>query len=191
MVVIAHGDAAGGEHHICFQGLAQGLQQALPVVGDPLEGQRRGPTGPHLGAEGVDVGVPDAARAGLLADIHQFVAGGEHRYAQAPVHGQLRDARRRQGPEIPGPQAVARPQQELTFPQVLSGVPDVQARSLGLVQFHPGLPSSIAPRGLLHGHHGVRSLRQRCAGHDAQGLAGAHGLPGRIARGKITKHTQA
>ncbi|GAA4949935.1 hypothetical protein GCM10023238_15310 [Streptomyces heliomycini] len=200
-VVRPDAHAAGGDHQVgAHQLVLDGVPQGRGVVGDgahPVGDRARVPRG---GGEGEAVGVVDLPRAQFPVGLDEFAAGGEHHHARARAHahraaadrGEQGDLRRaedgagRQGP-VAGPDVAALGAHVRACPGRAVHV-HLPGGALGgeAAGAHPGDRAlAEAAVGPLDGDDGLGAGRERGAGHDAGGLAGADVEEAGRARGDV------
>ncbi|MGX1252180.1 hypothetical protein RKD48_004691 [Streptomyces ambofaciens] len=182
-----------------------GGPQGLGVVGD-----RAHPVGDGTGVaggrgEGEAVGVVDLPGRQLLVGLDEFASGGEHHHARARAHPYRAPADR-------GEQADLRWAEDRTGRQGAVAGADVAALradvrpclgravhvdvALGALRgqaagAHAGHRSLAEPAvGPFDGDDGLGAGRERGAGHDAGGLAGAHGDRVGLAGGDVPDDLQ-
>ena len=132
------------------------------------------------GGEAPRIRVVDLAGRGLLSRFEQLVAGGDDGDAGAAEDGDLGEAERGEDGDLGAAEERARFEHAVALADVFAAAADVGSGGgrledgdvgLGLVLLTGGAEAGFV--GLLEGDDGIRAVRHRSAGHDADGAAGA------------------
>ena len=186
-VEVAHAHAAAGQHGVAAgRALREAPFDLGLVVGCDAEVHGREPVPAQQGHQGAPVGVADLAREQRPASFDQLIAGGEHADDGSRHHGHLFPAHTAQHADVAGTEHGAGGEDLLTGRHVLTSPPHVDAR-----RGRGGHPDLVAlAAGGLDDGHGVGSLGERGARHDAQRLAGPDRGAGRLPGGQGADHRQ-
>ncbi len=167
-VGFAYRDTAGGDDRIGNRcGDTEGGFELLFRIRHHAHVDHLAPQALQHAVQGVAVRIVDFAFAQGLADGFEFVTGGEERHTKLARHPDLRDAERRDQPQLGRVDALAGAQGRAALLQILA-----RQAAVG-TGFLPGRNGDVLAIRLhqLHRNHGVAAVRHDRTGGDAHAFA--------------------
>jgi hypothetical protein len=185
-VAVADRDAAGRDHGVTLERLAQPLRDRPRLVGSDAEIDRRGARVSDRGLQAVAVRADDAAVVLEAVGLHELVPRRDDRHAGARRDTHLCTSDGGEHPDVRGTQHLAAGRHRRARLDVGARPAQVLAR---LHAAQDAEPVSVDLRVLLH-DHGIGALRDRRARQDARGLARSELAVGALSGREVLDHPQ-